>query len=82
MERLAIACVTARVLEYWARNLLKNLSMISDFFHPDVGGVENHIYMLSTELIRRGHKVRSVNSADPRARLMQRNEGYCDYPWT
>ncbi|KAI0301962.1 transferase [Multifurca ochricompacta] len=31
--------------------------MISDFFHPDVGGVENHIYMLGASLIRRGHKV-------------------------
>ncbi len=31
--------------------------MISDFFHPVVGGVENHIYMLSAELLRRGHKV-------------------------
>jgi len=31
--------------------------MVSDFFHPDVGGVENHIYMLSTELIKQGHKV-------------------------
>ncbi|KAJ3560939.1 hypothetical protein NP233_g10511 [Leucocoprinus birnbaumii] len=31
--------------------------MISDFFHPAVGGVENHIYMLSVELIKRGHKV-------------------------
>lgn len=31
--------------------------MVSDFFHPDVGGVENHIYMLSIELIKRGHKV-------------------------
>ena len=30
--------------------------MVSDFFYPDVGGVENHIYMLSTELIKRGHK--------------------------
>ncbi len=31
--------------------------MISDFFHPNVGGVENHVHMLATELIRRGHKV-------------------------
>lgn len=31
--------------------------MISDFFHPNVGGVENHIYMLSATLIRMGHKV-------------------------
>ncbi|KAJ7201570.1 glycosyltransferase family 4 protein [Mycena pura] len=31
--------------------------MITDFFHPAVGGVENHVYMLSANLIRRGHKV-------------------------
>lgn len=31
--------------------------MISDFFYPNVGGVENHIYMLSANLIKRGHKV-------------------------
>ncbi len=31
--------------------------MISDFFYPAVGGVENHIYMLSSNLIRKGHKV-------------------------
>nr|GAT48823.1 glycosyltransferase family 4 protein [Mycena chlorophos] len=31
--------------------------MISDFFHPNVGGVENHIYMLSANLLTRGHKV-------------------------
>lgn len=32
--------------------------MVSDFFHPNVGGVENHIYMLSATLLKRGHKVR------------------------
>lgn len=32
--------------------------MISDFFHPAVGGVENHIYSLSANLTKRGHKVR------------------------
>ena len=31
--------------------------MITDFFHPSVGGVENHIFMLSANLIRKGHKV-------------------------
>ncbi|KAF7323652.1 Glycosyltransferase family 4 protein [Mycena kentingensis (nom. inval.)] len=34
-----------------------SIAMISDFFHPNVGGVENHIYMLSADLLRRGHKV-------------------------
>ncbi|RDB30400.1 Phosphatidylinositol N-acetylglucosaminyltransferase subunit A [Hypsizygus marmoreus] len=34
-----------------------SIAMISDFFHPNVGGVENHIYMLSASLIRKGHKV-------------------------
>ncbi|CCM01208.1 uncharacterized protein FIBRA_03256 [Fibroporia radiculosa] len=33
------------------------IAMVCDFFHPNVGGVESHIYMLSTNLIRRGHKV-------------------------
>ncbi|KAG8930032.1 hypothetical protein FRC01_003380 [Tulasnella sp. 417] len=31
--------------------------MVSDFFHPVVGGVENHIYTLSAHLARLGHKV-------------------------
>ncbi|KAJ7054484.1 glycosyltransferase family 4 protein [Mycena amicta] len=34
-----------------------SIAMISDFFHPNVGGVENHIYMLSADLLKRGHKV-------------------------
>ncbi|KAI5888774.1 glycosyltransferase family 4 protein [Schizophyllum commune H4-8] len=31
--------------------------MVGDFFHPNVGGVENHIYMLGVQLLARGHKV-------------------------
>ncbi|PBK80733.1 UDP-Glycosyltransferase/glycogen phosphorylase [Armillaria gallica] len=31
--------------------------MMIDFFHPNVGGVENHVYMLSANLIKCGHKV-------------------------
>lgn len=31
--------------------------MVSDFFYPNFGGVENHIYCLSQCLIKLGHKV-------------------------
>ena len=31
--------------------------MVSDFFYPLIGGVENHIYQLSQCLIERQHKV-------------------------
>lgn len=34
-----------------------NICMVSDFFYPNEGGVENHIYALSTRLAARGHKV-------------------------
>ncbi|KII91315.1 glycosyltransferase family 4 protein [Plicaturopsis crispa FD-325 SS-3] len=43
--------------------------MVSDFFHPDVGGVENHIYMLSANLIRRGHKVIVITHSHPPSRV-------------
>jgi hypothetical protein len=33
--------------------------MVSDFFYPNFGGVENHIYYLSQCLLQRGHKVTS-----------------------
>ncbi|EFC49860.1 N-acetylglucosaminyl-phosphatidylinositol biosynthetic protein [Naegleria gruberi] len=33
------------------------ICMISDFFYPGFGGVESHIYCISTGLIKRGHKV-------------------------
>lgn len=32
-------------------------SMVSDFFYPNMGGVEEHIYNLSQCLLQRGHKV-------------------------
>lgn len=31
--------------------------MVSDFFFPNVGGVEGHIYMVAQGLVARGHKV-------------------------
>ena len=33
------------------------ICMASDFFYPNVGGVENHIYELGARLVARGHKV-------------------------
>jgi len=37
--------------------------MVSDFFYPNVGGVETHLYNLSQCLIARGHKVVIVTRA-------------------
>ncbi|XP_063811862.1 phosphatidylinositol N-acetylglucosaminyltransferase subunit A [Pseudophryne corroboree] len=34
-----------------------SICMVSDFFYPNMGGVESHIYQLSQCLIERGHKV-------------------------
>lgn len=31
--------------------------MVSDFFYPNFGGVESHIYYLSQCLLKLGHKV-------------------------
>lgn len=31
--------------------------MVSDFFYPNMGGVEEHIFNLSECLLKRGHKV-------------------------
>lgn len=40
-----------------------NIAMISDFFYPQPGGVESHIYQLSTKLIDRGHRVVIITHA-------------------
>ncbi|KAI8850224.1 hypothetical protein BC829DRAFT_390158 [Chytridium lagenaria] len=37
--------------------------MVSDMFYPNVGGVESHLYCLSLELMRRGHKVIIITHA-------------------
>ena len=39
------------------------IAMVSDFFFPQPGGVESHIYQLSTKLIDRGHKVVIITHA-------------------
>ncbi|KAI9668621.1 MAG: Phosphatidylinositol N-acetylglucosaminyltransferase gpi3 subunit [Alyxoria varia] len=40
-----------------------NIAMMSDFFFPQPGGVESHIYQLGSKLIDRGHKVIIVTHA-------------------
>uniref|UniRef100_A0A8C6U7F6 Phosphatidylinositol N-acetylglucosaminyltransferase subunit A n=1 Tax=Neogobius melanostomus TaxID=47308 RepID=A0A8C6U7F6_9GOBI len=40
-----------------------NICMVSDFFYPNMGGVESHIYQLSQCLISMGHKVVIVTHA-------------------
>ena len=37
--------------------------MVSDFFYPNMGGVESHIYQLSQCLLERGHKVIVITHA-------------------
>ncbi|XP_013404356.1 N-acetylglucosaminyl-phosphatidylinositol biosynthetic protein-like [Lingula anatina] len=39
------------------------ICMVSDFFYPNMGGVESHIYQLSQCLLERGHKVIIVTHA-------------------
>ncbi|AAW43127.1 hypothetical protein CNBD4030 [Cryptococcus deneoformans B-3501A] len=41
------------------------IAMVSDFFFPVIGGVEGHIYSLSVELMRRGHKVIVITHSHP-----------------
>ncbi|KAL2729313.1 N-acetylglucosaminyl-phosphatidylinositol biosynthetic protein-like isoform X1 [Vespula maculifrons] len=38
-------------------NLQHKICMVSDFFYPNMGGVEEHIFNLSQCLLERGHKV-------------------------
>lgn len=37
--------------------------MVCDFFFPQPGGIESHVYQLSTKLIDRGHKVVIITHA-------------------
>ena len=37
--------------------------MVCDFFYPQPGGIESHIYQLATKLIDRGHKVIVITHA-------------------
>jgi len=39
------------------------IALVSDFFYPNVGGVENHIYQLAQCLMKRKHKVIVITHA-------------------
>lgn len=40
-----------------------NIAMVSDFFFPQPGGIESHIYQLASKLVDRGHKVIVITHA-------------------
>ena len=40
-----------------------NIAMVCDYFFPQPGGVESHIYQVATKLIDRGHKVIVITHA-------------------
>ena len=40
-----------------------NVLMVCDYFYPNQGGVENHVYHVAQGLIRRGHNVRAPPAA-------------------
>ncbi|XP_060951421.1 phosphatidylinositol N-acetylglucosaminyltransferase subunit A-like [Limanda limanda] len=44
-------------------NRKHRICMVSDFFYPNIGGVESHIYQLSQCLVEKGHKVVIVTHA-------------------
>lgn len=43
--------------EYVPKQKRHRIAMVCDFFYPNLGGVENHIWSLSQHLIKQGHKV-------------------------
>jgi phosphatidylinositol N-acetylglucosaminyltransferase subunit A len=42
-----------------------NICFVSDFFFPNIGGVESHIYYLSQRLVQNGNKVVIITHAYP-----------------
>ncbi|XP_046860104.1 phosphatidylinositol N-acetylglucosaminyltransferase subunit A-like [Xenia sp. Carnegie-2017] len=49
--------------ERFFKQMRHNICMVCDFFYPNMGGVESHIYQVSQCLINRGHKVVIVTHA-------------------
>ncbi|XP_019740245.1 phosphatidylinositol N-acetylglucosaminyltransferase subunit A isoform X4 [Hippocampus comes] len=57
----AVSGPTAETIKTAGRK--HSICMVSDFFYPNMGGVESHIYLLSQCLIEKGHKVVVVTHA-------------------
>ncbi|XP_051938358.1 phosphatidylinositol N-acetylglucosaminyltransferase subunit A isoform X7 [Hippocampus zosterae] len=57
----AVSGSTAETIKTAGRK--HSICMVSDFFYPNMGGVESHIYLLSQCLIEKGHKVVVVTHA-------------------
>ncbi len=55
-------CVKFKGLQA-AKTFLSFLSLASDYFFPNVGGVETHIYQLAQCLLVRGHRVIVITHA-------------------
>ena len=56
------------------------IAMVSDFFYPNIGGVESHIFQLSQCLMERGHRVivitHSYNDRRDEERIFSEHEGW------
>ena len=58
-----ILCLCLVVSGVMSRQQLYSIAMVSDFFYPNMGGVESHLYQLSQCLIERGHRVVIITHA-------------------
>jgi hypothetical protein len=79
MQPTSIAYALCLILSS-LRVLNGHFRMISDFFHPNVGGVENHIYMLSAKLLHNGHKVGRWPSIEASDQDRDTSTGHRHYP--
>ena len=60
---LAVGFVVAEVQSLASKMTEFRIAMVCDFFYPNGGGVENHVYAVASCLARRGHRVSVVTHA-------------------
>lgn len=56
--------------------------MVCDYFHPNTGGVESHMYQLSQCLIQRGHKVKSIEISITKTTTSNLGNNHDNSIWT